>query len=542
MEREDGEMELDSIENGLSTAVASVTSRSVSSAPSVATPDIISTSIAPLTATPTIASSTAAPSIAPSTAAPSITPSTAEPSISNHASAAASTTTSTSARGNGVDKRPVKSAPPKKAVSSKRVAPSKKAASSTNPAQLKNLASSKNAIPAIAPAPKGSPNPSGALAPSEGAPRVPGLDSGKDKSVSNPSRRDEPGVDNDEDDHGGMSGGGGDEGGHNGNVAHGDEGGGDDAWFPPASPISGFHPMFDLPPSPILGLEDLPPSRFGSMEPATARAAPSTSPSVPIVATGLGQSTAPLSSVPTTVAGPNQPIPESPSMTHKRDQPDDSGTPEDVGPSTRAKRARKSSKVVPVAIPVAQKKAKKPAPTLRKSTTTMTTAPSPTTASDPPWLTSAISMLEAEELGGSWSSLVRAWLAFERKESQQASSILNSTNRPQIIRDWIQRARSVSYRPSIASTLDFERVYMSWWKELQPDWRMSSSGKIVYSKLDGDWGGMRTAGRNGLLSVVAALFFWGVALKKTQKTPYEDKGWKVGTDDCLRVLDSLLQE
>jgi len=71
---------------------------------------------------------------------------------------------------------------------------------------------------------------------------------------------------------------------------------------------------------------------------------------------------------------------------------------------------------------------------------------------------------------------------------------------------------------------------------------MSGSGQIAYSKVDGDWDGIRTAGRNGLLSVVAALFFWGITLKKVRKMADKDKGWKVGMDDCLRVLNSLLRE
>ena len=49
-------------------------------------------------------------------------------------------------------------------------------------------------------------------------------------------------------------------------------------------------------------------------------------------------------------------------------------------------------------------------------------------------------------------------------------------------------------------------------------------------------------GHNGLLSVVAALFFWGIALKKEKKTAEEDTGWKVGMDDCLRVLNCLLEK
>lgn len=364
-------------------------------------------------------------------------------------------------------------------------------------------------------------------------------DSGKDADGSG---RDEPGGDNGGDDRGGKDGGGDDKSGHDKDTANGGED--DDAWPPVSSPISGFHSMFNLPLSPVLDLEDLPPSRFGSMEPGVTQAAPSTTSSAPITAAGPSEPTiGSPSSIPIIIAGPNEPAVESPSIARKRDKPDGDRAPEDNGPSTRAKRARNSSGGVIASLPMAQNKAKKPVPSSRKSISTTTTTPSPPkTTSDPSWLKSAISMVETEELGGSWSLLVEAWLAFERKGHKQTSSILNSTYRPPAIRDWIQRARSVSYRPVITSTVDFEEAYMSWWKELQPPWRMSCSGEIVYSKVDGDWGGMRTAGRNGLLSVVAALFFWGVALKKTKKTPQEDKGWKVGTDDCLRVLNGLLKE
>jgi len=515
MEREEGEVEIDTIDNGLTTTVGSITSRSVSSAPSVAASEITSTSIAP---------SGAAPNNTPASIAPSV----AAPSTSNHTSAAPSKTSALS-RGKAAQKR---------------VPPSKKATTS-----------------AVKPVPKGPSDASSAPGPSQRAPGIPGIpelaaatDSGNNKE---PGRNDGLGGDQGGNDAGGKNAGGDDEGGRNrvgdgeggpdnndgeghqdnrGGGGQDNEGGGDDGCSP-ASPMSGLHPMFDLPPSPLFSSGDLPPSRFGSREPDVTQAALSSSSSVP----STNQPTmGPPSSIPIAVAGLNRPTIESPSVARKRDRPDDGGAPEDVGPSTRAKRARNSNSETIAPVPTAQNKAKKAASS-RKSATMTKTSPT-TTISDPSWLTSATSMLKAEELGGIWSSLVQAWLAFERKESKQTPSILNSTHRPVVVRDWIQRTRSASYRPAIESTLEFEKAYMSWWKELQPDWRMSSSRQIAYSKVDGDWDGIRTAGRNGLLSVVAALFFWGVALKKTKKTAYEDKGWKLGTDDCLRVLNGLLKE
>ena len=521
MESEEGDMVLDSIENGIPMAItSSIAGRLVSLAPSATTSEMTSAS-----------------------ASTSIVCSVAAPSTSNPASSAPSTT----------------SALPHRKGTHKRVPPSKKA-------------NSKKATSSIKPVPEGPSCTSNASGPSEGAPGalgIPGLvataDSGNDGNGNDPGRGDGPGGGGGGEIEGGRTGGEQDKGSCSefggGDEHQDDEGGGGGNY--PESPISGLHSMFTLPLSPLFGVDDLPPSRFGSIEPEVARVTPSSSvpitvagptqpfipvavagpiqPSVPIAVAGPTQpSVTSPSSVQITIAGPNQPAMESPSVARKRNRPDDNGALEDVGPSTRAKKARTSSGRATLT-PTVKSKAKKVAS--RKSVAVTKTTPSPPTAtSDPPWLTSAISMFGAEELGGNWLLLVQAWSGFERKESKQTPSILNSTHRPSVIRDWIQRARSVSYRPAIDSIPDFEKSYMLWWKELQPEWRMSSSQQIAYSEVDGDWDGIRTAGRNGLLSVVAALFFWGVALKKAKKSAQEDKGWKVGIDDCLRVLNALLGE
>ena len=222
MEREEGEMEIDTIDNGLSTTVGSIASHSASSAPSVAASDITTTSFAP---------------------------SVAAPSTSNHASAAISTTSALT-RGKG---------------SHKRVPPSKNAMSTIGAVPISSSASR----------------------PSEWTTSTPELvaasDSGNDKDVNSPSNVDGPTGDNE-------SGGGGrdqDDEGRDRVKDNEGRGGGDDAWSSMASPISGLHPMFDLPPSPLPTLGDLPPSRFGSMEPEVIQVAPSNLSSVPITVAGL---------------------------------------------------------------------------------------------------------------------------------------------------------------------------------------------------------------------------------------------------------------
>ena len=57
---------------------------------------------------------------------------------------------------------------------------------------------------------------------------------------------------------------------------------------------------------------------------------------------------------------------------------------------------------------------------------------------------------------------------------------------------------------------------------MQPKWRLSKKGEILTQKMDGDLDGLRKPGLNGLLSVLAALFFWG---RIAQNNTKQRKGW-----------------
>ena len=52
---------------------------------------------------------------------------------------------------------------------------------------------------------------------------------------------------------------------------------------------------------------------------------------------------------------------------------------------------------------------------------------------------------------------------------------------------------------------------------MQPKWRLLKKGEILTWKMDGNLDGLRKLGLNGLLSVLAALFFWGRIVKNNTR-------------------------
>ena len=360
------------------------------------------------------------------------------------------------------------------------------------------------------------------------------------------------------------------------------------------SPILGFPSLFDLPASPVLCFSELPVSWFTS--PENSREDPRPAPAPPTAVSAPTAISAPTTaSAPAAVNAPTAAAAPAAEVTSglKRKQPlvadevvaaPEKGGEQGLSTNKRPRRstsqgadvrsaatgmqaqernattgegaarmrdvasvAVKKSATVKKGVSVKKGTAVKKGAAAKKGVVardgpdirTEQHSPSSSATVDPPWLTSALSMLESEELSGWWKSLVQVWADFERKEGNQASSVLGSAHRPAVVRDWIQRARSTLYRPTIKSTSDFQVAFMKWWEGLQPDWRLSTSGEIIASNLKGDWGGLRRAGRNGLLSVIAALFFWGFSLKKVTNADWA--GWNMASDDCLRVLNALIE-
>ncbi|KAI0039617.1 hypothetical protein FA95DRAFT_1478423, partial [Auriscalpium vulgare] len=91
--------------------------------------------------------------------------------------------------------------------------------------------------------------------------------------------------------------------------------------------------------------------------------------------------------------------------------------------------------------------------------------------------------------------------------------------RPDAVGNWIRDARKwhrASVDPMKVSS--FKTLWWRWWVSLQPAERVIDAEAFVLDvpKDDMSWEQVNIAGVNGLLSVVAALTWWGVAVHQVQ--------------------------
>ncbi|KAJ3494137.1 hypothetical protein NLJ89_g10871 [Agrocybe chaxingu] len=201
--------------------------------------------------------------------------------------------------------------------------------------------------------------------------------------------------------------------------------------------------------------------------------------------------------------------------------------------NARGKRGRETSSASPEPAPKC--------PRRDRSVSSTRTAVEPDLVIAPPdapsWLESAIAMLQKEDLGDKWRDLLEDWTTFEQREEYKTIRILSSTHRPPCIQDWIRRARSATYRPDIPDVKQYGKDVERWWATLQPAWRRGRDGKIISDSFDGDWTALRRPGINGLYSVWAALFYWGI---NTEGNATARARWLRAVQDCHAVLLKLI--
>jgi hypothetical protein len=157
----------------------------------------------------------------------------------------------------------------------------------------------------------------------------------------------------------------------------------------------------------------------------------------------------------------------------------------------------------------------------------------------PNWFSTSLQMLQANEppLGDRWAELLRLWAIFEEKEGFKPRKKLEKEGRPEFISEWLQRTRSSTWRPDISNIPVLEKAFNTWWKRLQPQWRISGSGSIVLDKVDSDWDVLRKPGQNGILIILVCLFYWGCKVQGNRKNC---AGWASALEDCILVLGQLI--
>ncbi|KAJ3478929.1 hypothetical protein NLJ89_g12358 [Agrocybe chaxingu] len=170
-----------------------------------------------------------------------------------------------------------------------------------------------------------------------------------------------------------------------------------------------------------------------------------------------------------------------------------------------------------------------------KSTAPNTVKTAASTSSSCEWFEKAMGQFGSEDLGEVWSRLLEEWRAFEEEEDSFGDNrVLPVKGRPKSVGMWISRARPPTWRPSDPDAKADEEKFKAWWASLQPAWRVVN-GRVGKS-MNGDWNALRLPGINGIQSIVAALFFWGLSASPKARSR---KAWTTAVRECTEVFEQL---
>ena len=155
-----------------------------------------------------------------------------------------------------------------------------------------------------------------------------------------------------------------------------------------------------------------------------------------------------------------------------------------------------------------------------------------------PAVQGACKLFLSVDFGKDWMDAVYHFQNFETLHPSNQKDKLKGVNRPICVHEWIKRGRSATYRPDPKTSSTIPQDFHSWWRDLQPEWRLSKGNKgLEKDKGNGDWSRLRISGANGFLSVMAALFFWRLSLK----SPDGEVDWKEALIDVCSALKCMVK-
>ncbi|KAJ7160859.1 hypothetical protein C8R46DRAFT_905053 [Mycena filopes] len=136
----------------------------------------------------------------------------------------------------------------------------------------------------------------------------------------------------------------------------------------------------------------------------------------------------------------------------------------------------------------------------------------------PVWFKHGFGQVSREVLGGCYEELLEEFVALERSYGfvvGASKGLKGSYPRPEQVSTWVKdgRGRKLSMVP-ITDVASFGKEWWSWWQGMQPSWRGERGERVAAEQAD--WGHLVQPGQNGMLSVVAALYWWGHAEKAAE--------------------------
>ncbi|KAJ6619640.1 hypothetical protein B0H10DRAFT_1710662, partial [Mycena sp. CBHHK59/15] len=155
------------------------------------------------------------------------------------------------------------------------------------------------------------------------------------------------------------------------------------------------------------------------------------------------------------------------------------------------------------------------------------------------WFKVLYAEVSLKNLGGSFNSLLALFVEIERayKWEKSKGKGLGATNRPAQVGAWVTAGRGTRRGPRYPLVAVYDAAWWQWWGDLQPQWRVADGGKprrfsreVCLGVAKEHWVTLRHPGPNGVLSLVASLYWWGAKVAVAGKT--EDKeSWAEAVQD-----------
>ncbi|KAJ7573908.1 hypothetical protein C8J56DRAFT_803682 [Mycena floridula] len=106
-----------------------------------------------------------------------------------------------------------------------------------------------------------------------------------------------------------------------------------------------------------------------------------------------------------------------------------------------------------------------------------------------------------------WGQVLTKWSDLEQSYRWKEEGAFPSANRPKDVLTWITIGRTQMKKClSVKPTKTYMNAWWKWWMSLQPEWRGRGDRPLKW-KLQDDWNSLKVPRKNGMTSVLAALFW-----------------------------------
>jgi hypothetical protein len=144
-------------------------------------------------------------------------------------------------------------------------------------------------------------------------------------------------------------------------------------------------------------------------------------------------------------------------------------------------------------------------------------------------------------LGCHYHALVAAWTCIEQVSCfEHGPTNLSPKGHPKQVTAWISRLQKGT-EPVVDDPVTYAIQWQAWWDLLQLSWRtkdVDGQWSVVGGYRDGgrEWGPLYQLGINGVLSIVASLYFWGRAV---HGNPELCGRWEAVVGDVVWVFEGM---